>query len=214
MKKIFVFIFIFCILYLYNVSYGSENVMLYTDKNYILKDDEFTVSINVKDISVVALTIRLNFDINKVDPVEIPKNSNVVGNKILFIWFDETGDSYSKNNNTIADFKFRAIEKGDAKFEVEGMFFDKNETKIPVTFSDMKVIINEEEENELKISQEIISTTSYLPMKVEKTLDDIGNSEQIRSAEKHIIITTLIGILVVVTVIYAIYTQIKKINNM
>lgn len=154
MKKVIVALIIIFILSIFNISYAVENVSLVTDRNIVSKGEEFNISINISNISVSALTAKISFNATKVEYLGGLENSNIVGNKVLFVWFDENGGNTPKSNETIATFKFRAKENGNAEFKIEGIFFDVNEREIPVTFSDTKILISDEIVNNENVSSD------------------------------------------------------------
>jgi len=150
MKRVVIALIIFVTIFLTcDFVYATDNVILAVDKNAIKKGDVITLSVNIRDISVSALNMKLSFDTNKFDYVEGPEAINIIGNKILHVWYDETGGKTPKRNETIASFKFRAIENGDADFKIDGVFYNPYEKEIPVSFSNIRVNISDEvyEEN-------------------------------------------------------------------
>lgn len=165
---LFLFIFLFFIIIVNNIVYGTENVILTSDKDIIQKDDTFTISININDISVAALITKLSFDSSKIEYVSGPEDSNIVGNKIIYMWCDESGGKNPKGNGEIASFTFKATESGKTSFGIEGVFYDSNENELPVTFSDTQVYIQDEittvytQYNNIENNENISDDNAYL----------------------------------------------------
>lgn len=92
MKKILIsvtVIFLYLLIF-YKVN-AAGSVSLVSDRNTVNIGDTVNVSINLSGASVATLTARINFDVQKLEYVSGPSNSNFSGGRIIYTWTDPTG---------------------------------------------------------------------------------------------------------------------------
>lgn len=70
---------------------AAGNVSLASSKQSGYVGDEFYVSVNLSDISVATLTVRISIDPSKVEYISGPGNSNYINGKVIYTWTDQTG---------------------------------------------------------------------------------------------------------------------------
>lgn len=142
------------ILSLSNITLATQNLEIKISNSEIIKDNNFKIYVNIGDIQVASYKLNINYDNTKVEYINGPENTNNVENKIISVWFDETGGSNTKTNQEIAVFEFKAKEVGNIDFNIESEFFDKNGNEIEInnTHISAKVV---EENNEVLKSVEI-----------------------------------------------------------
>ena len=152
MKKLLISILITFLTVFLNISYslGVEKLYLTTDNYEVKENENFKIYINIRDIEVASYTINIYFDNSKVEYVSGTENTNVIGNKIINIWYDESGGKNTKKNQQIAVFEFKAKQQGLANFYIQGEFFDNNANKIQVNNSYTNINIIEENNNTVK----------------------------------------------------------------
>lgn len=126
-KKIFLSIVTFLfLLAFFKISYASTTgtVYLSSTKNKIEKEEEIEISLSIENAKTAAFTSYLYFDDTKFEYVSGPDNTNVVENRIIWVWYDETGGNTPKSGE-LAKFQFKAKEEGLATFTVNGEFYSE-----------------------------------------------------------------------------------------
>ena len=152
MRKIYLIIFMMIIIFIIitnlNICMGKDNLILKTDKENIEVGETFKIYININDIKVASYMLNIYFDSDKLEYISGPDNTNIIENRIINIWYDETGGNGLKTNQEIAVFEFKAKEKsGIASFNLIGEFFDENANIIDVNNCHIQVNINEKIQN-------------------------------------------------------------------
>lgn len=94
-------------------------------------------------MSVAALETRMYFDNEKLEFVSGPENINVINDKILYIWYDDTGGKTPKNNENIAKFKFKTKKEGIANIYLYGEFYNENSKKNDIELQGVNINIKE-----------------------------------------------------------------------
>lgn len=157
MKKIIYFsivvLILIFILSISNNTLASENLEIKISSFEIIKDENFKIYINIGNIEVASYLLNINYDDNKVEYVNGPENTNKLDNRIISIWFDETGGNSPKINQEIAVFEFKAKEIGNIDFNIEGEFFDKNGNEIKINNQHINAKIVETNNEVLKNTQ-------------------------------------------------------------
>lgn len=150
MKRILTFVILF-ILIIINIpiySLAEDNLKINADKENINLNENFKIYVNIGNINVVSYTLNIYFDTTKVEYVSGSDNTNVINNRIINIWYDETGGKNIKNNQEIAVFEFKAKELGSATFYLNAQCFDSNGNEIKTNNAYKSInIINQENDN-------------------------------------------------------------------
>ena len=130
---IVIFMFVFC--FFLNVSYSATTgrVYLTTNKDVLEKSEEIEVAVNIENTKTVAFNFFLYFDDSKLEYESGPDNTNVIGNRIVFDWYDLQGGSGAKQGE-LAKFKFRAKEDGTVTFTIQGEFYSEKGQLIQTDF--------------------------------------------------------------------------------
>ena len=147
-KKIICFIIILLLFgSLYTISNAVETgtVYLTSNKNKIEKGDEIEIAVNLKNSATAAFDFSLYFDTSKFEYISKLDNTNVVDNRVIFVWYDNTGGEKAKQGE-IAKLKFKAKEDGLATFSVEGEFYNNFGQTIKTEFEEMQVQIGKEKD--------------------------------------------------------------------
>lgn len=163
MKRILTFVILF-ILIIINIpiySLAENNLKINADKENINLNENFKIYVNVGNINVASYTLNIYFDTTKVEYVSGSDNTNVINNRIINIWYDETGGKNIKNNQEIAVFEFKAKETGTASFYLSGELFDNNANRIQVNNSYTNISISEKNKN-TKTSENINQTNNSM----------------------------------------------------
>ena len=99
LKMIYLTILYYFILYsLTGVNYASAigTVFLSSNQSVIEKGEECEITVNLENNKTAAFDIKIYFDNAKLEFVSGPKNVNVIDNRIIYVWYDETGRKWSK----------------------------------------------------------------------------------------------------------------------
>ena len=163
MKKVLtlVMLFIIIIVNLPIYSLAEDNLKINADKENINLNENFKIYVNIGNIDVASYTLNIYFDNTKVEYISGSDNTNVINNRIINIWYDETGGKNTKNNQEIAVFEFKAKEMGIASFYLGGELFDNNANKIQVNNSYTNINISEESKN-TRTSENIKQTNNSM----------------------------------------------------
>lgn len=163
MKKVLtlIMLFIIIIVNLPIYSLAEDNLKINTDKENINLNENFKIYVNIGNIDVASYTLNIYFDNTKVEYISGSDNTNVINNRIINIWYDETGGKNTKNNQEIAVFEFKAKETGIASFYLGGELFDNNANKIQVNNSYTNINISEESKN-TRTSENIKQTNNSM----------------------------------------------------
>ena len=145
-----------------NISLAAENLTIKTDNETVQKDENFKIYINISNIQVASYTLNLYFDNDKLEYISGPENTNVVNNRIINVWYDQTGGKNTRQNQDIAVFEFKAKETGVANFNLIGEFYDSNGNRIStsntnensanISNSSLQINIVEQPENSIELN--------------------------------------------------------------
>lgn len=142
---IWLFLFYFYI-FLYN-SYATDTtgtVYLTSSKAVIEKDEEIEISLNIDDAKISAFNAYIYFNDSKLEYVSGPENTNVIGNRIICLWYDESGGNMPKDGELV-NLKFKAREEGIATFNIDGEFYSNVDELMQINFKDFTIQIGKNE---------------------------------------------------------------------
>lgn len=147
--------FLLAFTYFFNVSYASTGtVYLKGDKTTLGKGEEINLALCIANAETAAYTAYLYFDNSKLEYVSGPENTNVVGNRIIYVWYDENGGSNPKKGE-LASFKFKAKEEGRATFNIQGEFYGNDGRQIETDLKETDVQIGKEETISSRKTEEV-----------------------------------------------------------
>ena len=155
MKKI-IYLLIITLIFILILSINTlaaENLKIQISNSEIIKDNNFKIYINIRNIQVASYKLNINYDNTKVEYINGQENTNNLENEIISVWFDETGGNNTKVNQEIAVFEFKAKEVGNIDFNIESEFFDKNGNEIEINNTHISAKIVEENIENAKNSQ-------------------------------------------------------------
>lgn len=160
-KLICLFMLLLIVSSYFKFSYASEigKVYIETNKEIIEKGEEIEITVNLKDAKTTAFSFSLYFDDTKLEYISNLENTNVIDNRIIFVWHDVSGGRGAKDGE-LAKFKFRAKENGIANFTIEGEFFYNIGSLIETSFEAKQIQIGKEESVLQIQTQEELGTDS------------------------------------------------------
>lgn len=149
MKKKTYFLINFIIIFLLVIlkesyAYTTGTVYLSSSKDIIEKDQELEITISIANAKTAAFTSYLYFDDTKLEYVSGPENTNIIGNRIIYVWYDETGGNGAKEGE-LTKFKFKAKEDGLATFSIEGEFYNNTGQLIQTDVKEIQLQIGREQ---------------------------------------------------------------------
>lgn len=124
------------------------NIEIVSSEDKIKKEEEFSIAINLANLSVSAYDIEINFDNNFVEYISNMENTNLVNGKILSSWYDTSGERNAKENCELIKYKFKAKEKGNSLITIKGKMYDSLGKEIK-NIEESKIISVVEENQEI-----------------------------------------------------------------
>ena len=134
---------------------SHDNVFLQTSKTEIKKDEEFSLRIQLANMEVASFDLNIFFNQERLEYVSGPENTNVVGNKIITVWYDETGGQNAKQNCELASYTFKVKEVGNDLITIQGTFYNDEGIEIENYIDGFEIVSEENEETEkIEISEQ------------------------------------------------------------
>lgn len=141
---LFILLLIGCSFFTSSYALKTGTVYLESNKETLEKEDEIEISVNLKDTKTAAFNFSLYFDNTKFEYISNIENTNVIGNRIVFVWYDTSGGNEAKQGELVK-FKFKAKENGIATFNLQGEFYSEKGQLIETNFEEKQVRIGKEE---------------------------------------------------------------------
>lgn len=134
----------FC--YFFNISYATNagEVYLLSGKQVLEKGEEVEITVSIKNVKTAAFNCYLYFDNSKLEYICGPENTNIVENRIIYVWYDSEGGDNEKEGE-LSKFKFKAKEDGLAIFNIEGEFYNSVGELIKTEFKETQIQIGKEQ---------------------------------------------------------------------
>lgn len=160
MKKTVCFLMILLSIIMYHViSFSAENeedsISLNVSNSEIKIEDEFSFSLNLANTKVAAFNLTIFFNNELLEYVSGPENTNVIGSKIITVWYDETGGQNPKQNCELVKYTFKAKDIGNEYIAIQGEFYDADGNEIQTYTDGIEMISNEGTQTEMiEVSEE------------------------------------------------------------
>ena len=171
LKKIIIFVMILLISININIitlaveNKKQDSVYLNVSNTEIGNGEEFSFTINLANMDVAAFDIQIYFNNELLEYVSGPENTNVVGSKIITVWYDETGGKNTKQNCELVKYVFKVKEIKSEYIAIQGEFYNAEGIQVQNFTDGIEIIANEETQTEkIEISEEseVISNNSKL----------------------------------------------------
>ena len=137
-------IILICLMITKSFANTTGTVYLNTNKEIVEIGEEIEVTINIENIKTAAFTAYLNFDNTKFEYISGTENTNVIGNRVITLWFDQLGGKQAKTGELIK-LKFKAKANGLANFVISGQFYSENGQLIETDFKELQVEVGKKE---------------------------------------------------------------------
>ena len=172
MKKIvFCLVFLLILLGICIKSFAVQNenqdsIYLNVSNTEIKNGEEFSFTINLANMDVAAFDIQIYFNNELLEYVSGPENTNVVGSKIITVWYDETGGENPKQNCELVKYTFKAKEIESEYIAIQGEFYNSEGVQLQSFTDGIEIIANEETQTEkIEISEESEVTSNNSKLK-------------------------------------------------
>ena len=172
MKKIiFCLIFLRILLGICIESFAIQNenqgsIYLNVSNTEIETGEEFSFTINLANMEVAAFDIQIYFNNELLEYVSGPENTNVVGSKIITVWYDETGGNNIKQNCELVKYVFKVKEIKSEYIAIQGEFYNTEGIQVQNFTDGIEIIANEETRTEkIEISEESEVTSNNSKLK-------------------------------------------------
>ena len=171
LKKIIIFVMILLISININIitlaveNKKQDSVYLNVSNTEIGNGEEFSFTINLANMDVAAFDIQIYFNNELLEYVSGPENTNVVGSKIITVWYDETGGKNTKQNCELVKYVCKVKEIKSEYIAIQGEFYNSEGIQVQNFTDGIEIIANEETQTEkIEISEEseVISNNSKL----------------------------------------------------
>ena len=170
-KKVFCLIFLLILLGNCIKSFAMQNenqdsIYLNVSNTEIKNGEEFSFTINLADMDVAAFDIQIYFNNELLEYVSGPENTNVVENKMITVWYDETGGEHPKQNCELVKYTFKAKEIESEYIAIQGEFYNSEGVQVQSFTNGIEIIANEETQTEkIEISEESEVTSNNSKLK-------------------------------------------------
>lgn len=145
---------------------NQDSIYLNVSNTEIKNGEEFSFTINLTNIDVAAFDMQINFNNELLEYVSGPQNTNVVGSKMITVWYDETGGEKPKQNCELVKYTFKVKEIESEYIAIQGEFYNAEGTKIQSFTDGIEIIANEETQTEtIEISEESEVTSNNSKLK-------------------------------------------------
>lgn len=124
------------------------NIEIVSSEDKIKKEEEFSIVINLANLSVSAYDIEMYFDNNLVEYISDVENTNFVNGKILSSWYDTSGGRNAKENCELIKYKFKSKEIGNSLITIKGKMYDSLGKEV-ANIEESKIISVVEENKEI-----------------------------------------------------------------
>ena len=143
-----------------------DSVYLQVTNTEIKNGEEFSFTINLANIDVAAFDIQIYFNNELLEYVSGPENTNVVGSKIITVWYDETGGENPKQNCELVKYTFKAKEIESEYIAIQGEFYNSEGVQVQSFTDGIEIIANEETQTEkIEVSEESEVTSNNSKLK-------------------------------------------------
>lgn len=144
----------------------QNNVYLQVANTEIKNGDEFSFTINLTNIHISAFDIQIYFNNELLEYISGPENTNVVGSKIITVWYDETGGENPEQNCELVKYTFKVKEIENEYIAIQGEFYNAEGIQVQSFTDGIEMIANKETQTEMiDISEESEVTSNNSKLK-------------------------------------------------
>ena len=128
------------------ISYSAtkSKVYLTANKDILEIGEEIEITINLQNSKTSAYNANIYFDDTKMELISKNDNINVIGNRIIILWYDKQGGVGAKEGK-LETLVFKAKQEGIANFTIQGQFYNEKAQEIETEFNQLQIQIGKEE---------------------------------------------------------------------
>ena len=128
------------------ISYSAtkSKVYLTANKDILEIGEEIEITINLQNSKTSAYNANIYFDDTKMELISKNDNINVIGNRIIILWYDKQGEVGAKEGK-LETLVFKAKQEGIANFTIQGQFYNEKAQEIETEFNQLQIQIGKEE---------------------------------------------------------------------
>lgn len=113
-----------------NVCYAQGNIEIVPLQEITEKEQEISVKIQINNTEVAACTLEIYWDMENLEYVRGPENSNYSNHRILAMWVSEDGED--KTQLEIGDFVFKVLQEENTNIRVMAECYNTKGEKVEV----------------------------------------------------------------------------------
>lgn len=171
MKKFIITItFIFTLLTVFSIKNSAKSeITLNASEDNVEKDEEITITADIENEEIAAYTLWIYFDSEKVECTSKLDNMNIIGDKIIYTWFSDTG--VNKNMEELIKVNFKSKQDGITSFYLIGEVYKANGEKLDIKYGCEEVKIGAKEDGndkDLNVNNEDSNDASLEIMRVNR----------------------------------------------
>lgn len=151
-KKILFLLFVTLLLFGVT-SKAKDKININVDNRVIQKNQEFNITIGLKNEQIAAYTIWIYYDSEILNVNQTDNNINVVGNKIIATGVSETGKNFSADN--LVNLKFMAKQEGNTIVYAIGEFYKENGKKVDIQYNQLEIIVGNDEKEQISVKENV-----------------------------------------------------------
>ena len=151
-KKILFLLFVTLLLFGVT-SKAKDKININLDNRVIQKNQEFNISIGLKNEQIAAYTIWIYYDSEMLNVNQTDNNINVVGNKIIATGVSETGKNFSTDN--LINLKFMAKQEGNTIVYAIGEFHKENGKKADIQYNQLEITVGNDEKEQISVKENV-----------------------------------------------------------
>lgn len=121
---------ILLLLALGNVCYAQGKIEIIPTQEMTEKEQEISVKIQINNIAIAACTLETYWDMENLEYVRGPENSNYSHHRILAMWVSEDGED--KTQVEIGDFVFKVLQEEDSNLRVMAECYNAKGERVEV----------------------------------------------------------------------------------
>ena len=133
MKQIIYTIFLLFYFLGSTTSFAQPNLQLSVNSTQVKTGEEFNLSITVPQTEVIACTLHIYFNPFQTEVVNLPNNSQLYENHLIYTWHDTTGGNNPISQAPILTIPFKAKQAGNISFSVDAQIYTPQEEELFLT---------------------------------------------------------------------------------
>lgn len=143
LKRIIIISFLLILCFTFQKCFAKTSLNLIPSQGNINKGEEVAVQVEIANVNVAVCTLEIYWNMEKLEYLSGPENSNVSNNRILYTWVSDNGKD--KSNIKIGTFLFKGLQNGWANIIAAGEFYNANGEKVEIENGNLQIQIGTKE---------------------------------------------------------------------